>query len=285
MLGGQNSGSNLHTDPLGTGAWNTLLLGEKLWALFPPNILEQSLKTRETLEGGYRGSCEGAGACASSGGVKSHSQQPLDFCAAGWFAHVLPFLEQDVCAQKRLFVQKAGETVFVPAGWAHAVLNLSTTVCVTQNYASPHDYPRVARALYNDGGSETEAADEWRLKVADNCMWEEVLTVKAPGKAKQLHLARDHCVHCGRRTGGRVCSLLNDRPVCAVCESSELFQEEYALISDEEVKQEFGLHLLQGCAEEDEDIPPHVQRGGVSYFLRHHILQLMQELEDESEDE
>jgi hypothetical protein len=126
-MGGVNSGSNLHIDPLGSSAWNTLLLGRKLWALFPPGTHEGSLKSAETMG-------------ISRGGCGSRDRRPVDFCAAGWFAHMLPSLPSEVNEEKLLFVQEEGETVFVPAGWSHAVLNLTTTVCVTQNYASPYDY-------------------------------------------------------------------------------------------------------------------------------------------------
>jgi len=111
LLGPPRSGSNIHFDPNHTSAWNTLLLGHKKWVLFPPDTPEVMLKTPEHNLG-----------------------------AAGWFANTYPKTVSSKWPSKFKpveILQEPGETIFLPAGWWHAVLNLDFTVCITQNFAQP----------------------------------------------------------------------------------------------------------------------------------------------------
>eukprot|EP00977_Amphora_coffeiformis_P030379 scaffold46594_cov199-Amphora_coffeaeformis.AAC.1 len=130
LVGPERSGTTVHIDPLGTSAWNTLLVGKKQWVLFPPHVPKHVVKGK--------------------GLIAKHEDDE----AIHYFTTILPRIKQRAREQNDPayrnfacyeFTQHAGETVFVPTGWWHAVLNLQHTVGCTQNFCSPQNFDAVWR--------------------------------------------------------------------------------------------------------------------------------------------
>ena len=114
LIGPARSGTGLHVDPLWTNAWVTVLSGLKRWLLFPPGTPQEVI-----------GMVEGRPQIPSSVWFRDYYRRVT---SAEWPSRYTPVE----------VLQRPGETVFVPNGWPHLVLNLETTVAVTHNYASEH---------------------------------------------------------------------------------------------------------------------------------------------------
>ncbi|KAH7049908.1 hypothetical protein BKA57DRAFT_375014, partial [Linnemannia elongata] len=121
VVGGPRSGTGIHIDPLGTSAWNTLTTGHKRWCMFPPGIPKN---------------------------LYDPVMKPFDREAVSWFHHVYPrFAANDYELAKQYgmieVIQGPGETMFVPGGWPHIVMNLDFTIAITQNFCSPTNFEAV----------------------------------------------------------------------------------------------------------------------------------------------
>lgn len=138
LIGPERSGTGLHIDPVGTHAWVTLVEGCKKWILFPYGTNLKSI----------------------------HMQGNLQIPSAIWFyKYYDTIIKQHPNAIE--VIQYPGETVYVPAGWPHLVLNLKLSVAITQNYAT--EYPSMERLyhsiIHNDQEMELSKCFQDALKI------------------------------------------------------------------------------------------------------------------------
>jgi len=135
LIGPERSGTGLHVDPLWTNAWVTVIEGKKRWLLFPPTTPKEDIGMRDDMP---------------------------QINSATWFHSYYDLVtsEEWPLEYKPVEVlQYPGETVFVPNGWPHIVLNLERTIAVTHNYASEYGpFERMWREVAQD---EPEFAERW----------------------------------------------------------------------------------------------------------------------------
>ena len=115
ILSQADTGTALHQDPDYTSAWNSLLTGVKLWALLPLDLSQDS-----------------AFMCSPD---CSRSREG-DISVQSWFSHLLPQLEERRWYGRSLltFIQRPGDTLYLPPRISHAILNLEENISVTENY-------------------------------------------------------------------------------------------------------------------------------------------------------
>lgn len=116
ILSQTNTGTSLHLDPPYTVAWNSLLSGVKYWALLPlevgpmENVFTCSAECSESREG--------------------------EISVESWFSHLLPQLAGRTYYGREVvqFLQRPGDTLYLPPRMGHAILNLEENISVTENY-------------------------------------------------------------------------------------------------------------------------------------------------------
>ena len=115
IAGPKRSGCSLHIDPLGTSAWNTLIVGKKRWVMFPPDTFADE------------------------------SDIPAD-PGASWFILEYPKHKDKYHID---VIQKPGETIFLPYGWWHVALNIEDTISVTQNFITHVNIDKAQKVMIN----------------------------------------------------------------------------------------------------------------------------------------
>lgn len=131
LVGPALSGTPIHNHPL-TVAWNALLAGGKLWVIMPPDI-----ETKYLLLG------------------EDNEEHNFDLAAMEWFLqwHAEKTdrrIQRTLPSSARIIIQIPGETVFVPAGWFHVVLNLKTSTALSHSLALRRDFEHVWPALLKE---------------------------------------------------------------------------------------------------------------------------------------
>jgi hypothetical protein len=138
LLAPPRSGTVMHVDPAMTATWNVVTHGEKRWAAVAPGCPAEVVEAATPPDG-------------------------TSWSILEWFRIEWPKV-QTRCADLGIetfdWVQRKGETVYVPPGWWHAVLNLSATVAITHNVLHTEDLSAIVREGAAADGGVAECAPQ-----------------------------------------------------------------------------------------------------------------------------
>ena len=215
LVGGAGSGSALHRDPLGTAAWNTVVVGEKRWAMLGPASCFSHGPTRAGLhdtsvagDSGHR-CCGAMAAVAAEIAAEAQGGAAAGRDPAQWFERRWPAIRDAVSAAKAAAAaagrrcdacaaeatQGATQTVLVPCGWLHAVVNTRPSVAITHNWLPPAREAPLLRALQagTAGMAPAQAAACRRI----------LLARARPPPGRPAHSRATGAAKCSRARRGR----------------------------------------------------------------------------------
>ena len=145
FVGLRGSRCSLHIDTFGSHFWMMLFEGEKEWTIFPSSatpLLQPSF--RHSHDAVFAGDVHATGGDGGGPNAPPAAEQPPN-----------PLLRH---ADRYQGVLRAGECLFVPAGCAHAVRNLSHTLAISANFVDASNLELVRDELAIAGLRNPEAA-------------------------------------------------------------------------------------------------------------------------------
>jgi len=129
ICGPKRSGSIFHIDPNQTNAWNVSVRGRKKWIFYPPCVSPPGVVM----------SADGADVTVPI----STGEWLLSF----WEQHLEARRHPDPAMRPLEAVVQPGETIFVPHGYWHMVVNLDHCIALTHNYVSTSNLANCLRFL------------------------------------------------------------------------------------------------------------------------------------------
>lgn len=141
VIGPERTGAPWHTDPARTSAWNSLVKGRKRWAIYPPDLPPPGVQIGKNGE---------------------NREHAMNMTSLMWYLHVYPTLTPEQKPWE--VIQEEGDTIYVPSGWWHLVLNLDVTIAVTQNFVDSHNLLMFANDLLGDNQDEALAVLQHQLQ-------------------------------------------------------------------------------------------------------------------------